>query len=105
MAFLGSNLGNTTPAERTALLAEIAATRRPGDGLLVPPASVPGRHGRPRVRLGHPVDPRGVAVRDRPARPRAVHAVARRPAAAAVRRGGTRRPPRAGLPRRSHPRT
>ncbi|WP_214366942.1 L-histidine N(alpha)-methyltransferase [Pseudonocardia sp. H11422] len=35
VAFLGSNLGNTTPAERTALLTEIAGTLRPGDGLLV----------------------------------------------------------------------
>lgn len=35
VAFLGGNLGNTTPAERDALLAEIAATLRPGDGLLV----------------------------------------------------------------------
>ncbi|MEJ3651859.1 L-histidine N(alpha)-methyltransferase [Actinomycetes bacterium KLBMP 9759] len=35
IAFLGSNLGNTTPAERAALLADIAATLRPGDGFLV----------------------------------------------------------------------
>jgi L-histidine N-alpha-methyltransferase len=35
VAFLGSNLGNTTPAERTALLAEITATLRPGDRFLV----------------------------------------------------------------------
>jgi L-histidine N-alpha-methyltransferase len=35
VAFLGSNLGNTTPAERDALLAAIATTLRPGDGLLV----------------------------------------------------------------------
>jgi L-histidine Nalpha-methyltransferase len=35
VAFLGSNLGNTTPAERAALLGEIAATLRPGDGFLV----------------------------------------------------------------------
>ena len=32
---LGSNLGNTTPAERDALLADIARTLRPGDGFLV----------------------------------------------------------------------
>ncbi len=32
---LGSNLGNTTPTERDALLAEIAGTLRPGDGFLV----------------------------------------------------------------------
>ena len=35
VAFLGSNLGNTTPGERDALLARIAATLRPGDGFLV----------------------------------------------------------------------
>lgn len=35
VAMLGSNLGNTTPAERTALLADIAATLSPGDGFLV----------------------------------------------------------------------
>jgi len=35
VALLGSNLGNTTPEERDALLAEIAATLRPGDGFLV----------------------------------------------------------------------
>ncbi|NMH96216.1 L-histidine N(alpha)-methyltransferase [Pseudonocardia acidicola] len=35
VAFLGSNLGNTTPAERAALLSEITATLRPGDGFLV----------------------------------------------------------------------
>ena len=35
VAFLGSNLGNTTPTEREALLAEIAATLRPGDAFLV----------------------------------------------------------------------
>jgi dimethylhistidine N-methyltransferase len=34
VAFLGSNIGNTTPAERVALLGEIAATLRPGDGFL-----------------------------------------------------------------------
>jgi L-histidine N-alpha-methyltransferase len=34
VAFLGSNIGNTTPAERAALLAEIAATLRPGDRFL-----------------------------------------------------------------------
>jgi L-histidine N-alpha-methyltransferase len=35
MAFLGSNLGNTTPEERNGLLSEIAATLRPGDCFLV----------------------------------------------------------------------
>ncbi|MFR9807176.1 L-histidine N(alpha)-methyltransferase [Pseudonocardia sp. RS010] len=35
VAFLGSNVGNTTPAERAALFGEIAAALRPGDGLLV----------------------------------------------------------------------
>ncbi|MGH3942696.1 MAG: L-histidine N(alpha)-methyltransferase [Pseudonocardiaceae bacterium] len=35
VAFFGSNLGNTTPEERDALLAEIAKTLRPGDGFLV----------------------------------------------------------------------
>lgn len=35
VVFLGSNLGNTTPAERAALLAEIAATLRPGERFLV----------------------------------------------------------------------
>lgn len=35
VAFLGSNIGNTTPAERTALLGEIAAALRPGDRFLV----------------------------------------------------------------------
>jgi L-histidine Nalpha-methyltransferase len=35
VAFLGSNLGNTTPQERAALVAEIAETLRPGDGFLV----------------------------------------------------------------------
>jgi L-histidine N-alpha-methyltransferase len=34
VAFLGSNIGNATPAERTALLADIAATLDPGDGFL-----------------------------------------------------------------------
>ncbi|MBW0103968.1 L-histidine N(alpha)-methyltransferase [Pseudonocardia sp. KRD291] len=33
--FLGGNLGNTTPQERDALLARIAATLRPGDAFLV----------------------------------------------------------------------
>lgn len=33
--FLGSNIGNATTAERTALLSEIAATLEPGDGLLL----------------------------------------------------------------------
>lgn len=35
VALLGGNLGNTTSGERAALLAEIAATLRPGDGFLV----------------------------------------------------------------------
>ncbi|WP_028935655.1 L-histidine N(alpha)-methyltransferase [Pseudonocardia spinosispora] len=35
VAFLGSNLGNTTPEERAALLNRIAGTLRPGDGFLV----------------------------------------------------------------------
>lgn len=35
VAFLGSNVGNMTPAERGALFAEIAATLRRGDGFLV----------------------------------------------------------------------
>jgi L-histidine N-alpha-methyltransferase len=35
VAFFGSNLGNTTSEERDALLGEIAATLRPGDGFLV----------------------------------------------------------------------
>jgi L-histidine N-alpha-methyltransferase len=35
VAILGSNLGNTTPEERDALLSEIADTLRPGDGFLV----------------------------------------------------------------------
>ncbi len=35
VAFLGSNLGNTTSEERDALLLEIADTLRPGDGFLV----------------------------------------------------------------------
>ncbi|MGQ0779416.1 MAG: L-histidine N(alpha)-methyltransferase [Pseudonocardiales bacterium] len=35
VAFLGSNLGNTTPQERDDLLVEIAKTLRPGDGFLV----------------------------------------------------------------------
>jgi L-histidine Nalpha-methyltransferase len=34
VAFLGSNMGNFTDAERGALLADIAATLRPGDGFL-----------------------------------------------------------------------
>lgn len=33
--FLGANIGNTTPAERDALLARIAATLRPGDAFAV----------------------------------------------------------------------
>lgn len=35
VAILGSNLGNTTPEERDALLSKIAGTLRPGDGFLV----------------------------------------------------------------------
>ena len=35
VAVLGSNLGNTTPEERDALLSKIADTLRPGDGFLV----------------------------------------------------------------------
>lgn len=35
VVFLGSNIGNTTPAERAALLGDISATLRPGDGFLV----------------------------------------------------------------------
>jgi L-histidine N-alpha-methyltransferase len=35
VAFLGSNLGNATPDERSALLGEISRTLRPGDGFLV----------------------------------------------------------------------
>jgi L-histidine N-alpha-methyltransferase len=35
IVFLGSNIGNTTPDERAALLAEIAATLKPGDRFLV----------------------------------------------------------------------
>lgn len=35
VVLLGSTLGNTTPAERNALLSEVAATLRPGDGFLV----------------------------------------------------------------------
>ena len=34
VTFLGSNLGNATPTERTELLADIAATLDPGDGFL-----------------------------------------------------------------------
>jgi L-histidine Nalpha-methyltransferase len=34
VVFLGSNLGNATPVERTELLADIAATLAPGDGFL-----------------------------------------------------------------------
>jgi dimethylhistidine N-methyltransferase len=34
VAFLGSNMGNATEAERAVLLADIAATLRPGDGFL-----------------------------------------------------------------------
>ena len=66
IAFLGSNLGNTTPGERAALLAEIAATLRPGDRFLVsidlqkPPAvfdtcynDPPDRSAFARFRLNH----------------------------------------------------
>ena len=66
IAFLGSNLGNATPAERAALLAEIAAALRPGDRFLVSvdlqkPAAVfetcyndpPGRSTFARFRLNH----------------------------------------------------
>ena len=35
VAFLGSNVGNTTPGERDALFGEVAAALRPGDGFLV----------------------------------------------------------------------
>ncbi len=35
IGFLGSNLGNMTGAERTRLLADVAAPMRPGDGFLV----------------------------------------------------------------------
>ena len=35
IAFIGSSLGNTTPDERDALLAEIAGALRPGDGFLL----------------------------------------------------------------------
>ncbi|WP_232664593.1 L-histidine N(alpha)-methyltransferase [Pseudonocardia sp. TRM90224] len=35
VTFLGCNLGNTTPDERAALLDDIAATLRPGDGFMV----------------------------------------------------------------------
>lgn len=66
VALLGSNLGNTTPEERAALLAEIAATLRPGDRFLVAadlqkPAAVleacyndpPDRSAFARFRLNH----------------------------------------------------
>jgi L-histidine N-alpha-methyltransferase len=66
VALLGSNLGNTTPEERAALLAEIAATLRPGDRFLVSvdlqkPAAVleacyndpPDRSAFARFRLNH----------------------------------------------------
>ena len=66
IAFLGSNLGNTTPQERAALLAEIATALRPGDRFLVSvdlqkPAAVfdtcyndpPGRSAFARFRLNH----------------------------------------------------
>lgn len=35
VAFLGSNIGNTTPAERDTLVAAIASALQPGDGFLV----------------------------------------------------------------------
>jgi L-histidine N-alpha-methyltransferase len=44
VTFLGSNLGNSTPAERDALLADIARTLRPGDGFLVSVDLVKPRH-------------------------------------------------------------
>jgi L-histidine Nalpha-methyltransferase len=66
VALLGSNLGNTTPGERAALLAEIAATLRPSDRFLVSvdlrkPAAVfdtcyndpPDRSAFARFRLNH----------------------------------------------------
>ncbi len=66
VALLGSNLGNTTPGERDALLAEIADTLRPGDRFLVSvdlqkPAAVleasyndpPDRSAFARFRLNH----------------------------------------------------
>ena len=66
VALLGSNLGNTTPSERAALLAEIARSLRPGDRFLVSvdlqkPALVfdtcyndpPGRSAFARFRLNH----------------------------------------------------
>jgi L-histidine N-alpha-methyltransferase len=66
IALLGSNLGNTTPGERAALLAEIATALRPGDRFLVSvdllkPAAVfdtcyndpPGRSAFARFRLNH----------------------------------------------------
>lgn len=66
IALLGSNLGNTTPQERAALLAEIATALRPGDRFLVSvdlqkPAAVfdtcyndsPGRSAFARFRLNH----------------------------------------------------
>lgn len=66
VALLGSNLGNTTPGERDALLTEIADTLRPGDRFLVSvdlqkPAAVleasyndpPDRSAFARFRLNH----------------------------------------------------
>jgi L-histidine N-alpha-methyltransferase len=66
VAFLGSNVGNTTPAERAALFGEVAAALRPGDGFLVsadlvkPPAELercyndpPGHDAFRRFRLNH----------------------------------------------------
>jgi L-histidine N-alpha-methyltransferase len=64
VVFLGSNIGNLTPAERDALLADVTATLRPGDRFLVTadlvkPASVleeayndpPGASAQARFRL------------------------------------------------------
>lgn len=66
VAFLGSNIGNTTPVERAALLAAVGEALRPGDGFLVsadlvkPPAVLercyndpPGYSAFSRFRLNH----------------------------------------------------
>ena len=66
VAFLGSNIGNTTPGERSGLLADIATALRPGDRFLVSadlhkPAAVfdtcyndpPGASAFARFRLNH----------------------------------------------------
>lgn len=66
VAFLGSNIGNATPAERAQLLADIAATLAPGDALLLSvdlrkPGAVletayndpPGHHAFAEFRLNH----------------------------------------------------